>query len=232
MKKPMAKLNKSIKNIDNILYNKIPITFNPCYALYIVFQFVTYTFFSRVSMDYNLHWWTPQLWIDLSVPLVIPMVIPYVLYGPLILIPIFIPMKKMKEKMLSLSLAIASICTYILSFTISISVNSRIPLFDQEQGFLLDILTWIYNHDPNGLYFPSLHVMHSLIIGFYLWEKGSYKRIYLFLAILIATSTVFVKQHFLLDALIGVFVAIGIYYIVPYLSRRILKMQVATNKRT
>ncbi len=226
MKKIITKNLKSIKSFfENVLYRKWPITFNPCYALYIIFQLVTYSFFSKLSIDYNLQWWTPQLWIDLSLPLIVPMVIPYVLYAPLIVLPIFLPMKKSQEKLLSFNLATASVCTYILSFTISVSVASRIPLFDQEGGILLDILTFIYNHDPNGLYFPSLHVMHSLLIGFHLWEKGSYKRIYLFLAMLISASTVFTKQHFLLDALIGVFVAIGIYYIVPYLARRIFKMR-------
>ena len=225
LKKIVKKNLKHIKNVENVLYDKMPIAFNPCYALYIIFQFVTYSFFSKITFHYNLHLWSPQLWIDLSVPLVIPMVIPYILYAPLILLPIFLPMKKNQEKLLAFNLAIASVCTYLLAFTVSISVNSRMPLFDQEEGPLLDILIWIYNHDPNGLYFPSLHVMHSLLIGFHLWKQGSYRRIFLFLAIVISASTVFVKQHFLLDALIGVIAAVCIYYITPYIARRFFKIK-------
>ena len=219
-----------MKSGEEVLYNKIPYI-NPCYALYFIFQLVTFFIFSRLAITYNLHWWTPQLWIDISLPLVMPMVVPYVLYAPFMIMPIFLSMKKTQERFLVLNLSIASVCNYILAFTISSHVHSRVPLFDQEEGILLYILSWIYKNDPNSLYFPSLHVVHSFLIGFHLWESNSYRRIFLFIAIFIAVSTVFVKQHFLLDSLVGVIFAVTVFYLTPYVIRRLFVLKSKYKKK-
>ena len=221
-------MTKLAQRLHQFIEQKIPYI-NPYYSLYIIFQLITYYIFSHSTVHFNLHWWTPQLKIDLYLPLVMPMVIPYVLYAPLVLAPIFLPIRKSREKLLALSLCLVSILNYIFAFTISPHVTARVPLFDQEQGILFEILNWIYNNDPNSLYFPSMHVMHSLLIGFYLWKPRSYRGLFLPCAIVIGASTIFVKQHFLLDALVGVVVAVFVYYFIPYVARDIFKAKWATS---
>jgi len=221
-------MRQDIKNfiisIEKILYHKIPYI-NPWYFLYIIFQLITFFIFSRLSIRFNLELWTPQLDMDMHVPLFMPMVIPYVLYAPFILLPMFLPMKRMQERLLVLNLVLVSVITYISSFTTTTTVSARVPLFDQPEGYLIHILNWIYRADPNSLYFPSLHVAHSLLIGFALWEPRSYRQIFVFIALLISTSTVFVKQHFLLDALFGGLVAIAVFYLTPYLIKFVFRIK-------
>jgi membrane-associated phospholipid phosphatase len=76
-----------------------------------------------------------------------------------------------------------------------------------EVRSLATFLLWLEYHDPSYNHFPSLHVATAWL--FYFACRPAMRRSHLFLALLvgIATSTLFVKQHYLVDVVYGVALA-------------------------
>ena len=114
-------------------------------------------------------------------------------------------------KCLILSLLTASFMNYLFSFTVSLSPSAR-PFLEGEEGLLNFFLSLLYKYDMAGMYFPSLHSLHALLIGLHLWKVDRYGKIFLPCALLVSLSTVFVKQHFISDTLASFVLAPVIYY--------------------
>jgi len=109
----------------------------------------------------------------------------------------------------------------LLCFVIFLSYPSAIDFRPTPQGS--DIFSWlcrfIYSCDRPVNVLPSLHCLHALSIymtTFCSSPLGKHRRWRLFsllLCILICLSTVFVKQHSILDAILGCLIAIFLYCI-------------------
>ena len=183
---------------------------NAIYAGFLLFQFVSYFFVSYLTGKYTLSLWSPWWSLDNSIPFIPFFIIFYFLYYPVMAVPLFLKIKSEDMKYLLFSLLTASFINYFLSFTVSLSPSIR-PSLEGEGGLLIFFLKLLYTYDIAGIYFPSLHSLHSLLIGLHLWKAGPGK-ILLPCALLISLSTVFIKQHFISDTLASLLLAPIIYY--------------------
>ena len=184
---------------------------NAIYAWFLLFQFVSYFCFSHLTGRYTLALWSPWWPLDNFVLFLPFFWIFYALYYPVMAAPLFLKIKSEDMKCLLLSLLTASFINYFLSFTVSLSPSARSSLEGWE-GPLMFFLKWLYTYDTAGLYFPSLHSLHSLLISLHLWKTGHYRKLLLPCALLISLSTVFIKQHFISDTLASLLLAPVIYY--------------------
>ena len=76
------------------------------------------------------------------------------------------------------------------------------------------LLSAIYTIDPPHNLFPSLHVS-GILLGFFIYIRKSNKYFILLpLVMVIILSTVFVKQHYFLDIIAGVALALLVYLII------------------
>lgn len=224
---------KIIYQINTYLLQKLKLKVNPYYLLFFIFQIFSYSIFGLLSISYSMNWWTPRVWIDEYIPLT-PFFIPiYLIYYPVLIAPIFLPLTKFKDKQLAVALFLSSWVNYLVSFTIISRIQPRVPILGYE-GIWIDTLKWLYTVDFNALYFPSLHVAHSCLIGLILWKWKTYRMIFLILAVPISISTIFVKQHFILDIVSAILIVGIIYKVVSYFGelsplnlQKILKRKLA-----
>lgn len=202
-------------NATNFL-SKSKFKINPYYTLFFIFQCISYKTFGWLTMNYNLQLWSPHIIWDEHLPLISLFVPIYLIYYLVLFWPLMLSLTKRQDFQLSLSMLIISCINYLISFTVSNEYSPQAII--HQNDILTSILSWIYEVDYKSLYFPSLHAAHSLLIGFYLWKWKGYK-IFLVLAVLISLSTVFVKQHFVLDTIGALCFVLAIYYFMPYILK-------------
>lgn len=71
--------------------------------------------------------------------------------------------------------------------------------------FFSGLLQFIYSCDPPYNAFPSLHVALSAVVAVYfIYIKSKWSWAFVIMASMISISTLFVKQHFIVDVLAGV----------------------------
>jgi len=100
--------------------------------------------------------------------------------------------------------------------------NLRPLIFDRD-NFLVDFMKGFYEFDTNTNVCPSLHVVGSFAVLFGSWNcKGLNsalsRTIFIILTIFISISTVFLKQHSIIDIIVGlvlVFVLLPFAFILP-----------------
>jgi membrane-associated phospholipid phosphatase len=81
------------------------------------------------------------------------------------------------------------------------------PLSDDNLFSWLTALT--YTMDVRGNFFPSQHVILAFLMAFALGhERPNWRRPMLFWASIISISTVFVRQHYVIDVVIGLIMAL------------------------
>ena len=119
-----------------------------------------------------------------------------------------------------------------IGFTFSIIVcvifpngqNLRPEVFTDD-NFMVDMVKALYRVDTNTNVIPSVHVIGAFAGMFGVLTtkkiKSQWIRISsIFLAIMIIISTVFIKQHSVLDIIAGVIVSIIVYYLVYIVIRK------------
>ena len=105
------------------------------------------------------------------------------------------------------------------------------PLEFPRDNFLTDIVGLLYSVDTNTNVCPSLHVGYSIgIASVWLKEKSAskgWKTFVVVAAILICLSTVFIKQHSVIDAFVAIpmcllaeFISSGKSYWLPKIKRK------------
>ena len=177
------------------------------YALFLLFQLSSYFLFGLLTTRYSLNLWSPKERWDELIPFLPFMVIFYVMYLPLMIAPLFLKIRKKDMRTLLLSLVTASLLNYFLSFVVSPFPSPHVHL-EGQSGLLISLLQLIYRHDTAGLYLPSLHVLHPLLIGLlHPALRSGYGKIFLYAVPFTILSTVFVKQHFLWDVLVSIALA-------------------------
>ena len=92
-----------------------------------------------------------------------------------------------------------------------------------RDNILIDLVHFLYNNDTPTNVFPSIHVFATITAHICLVKsphmkelrtRQHIKRISLVLAVLICLSTVFLKQHSVIDALAGALLSFILYFIV------------------
>ena len=149
----------------------------------------------RAVFDVEIPW-------DSGIPFFSFMVIFYILLFPLILIPFFI-VKKHKKIILHY------VIITIISCLIFLALPSSIIRPDlNDNNFFDKILGYIYSVDKPYNLFPSLHASLLALAFVFIFKQNkklSYKLLPLF--ILSFVSTLFIKQHYILDLVAGLLFA-------------------------
>ena len=111
-------------------------------------------------------------------------------------VPLFLKISKKDMKILLLSLVTASLLNYFLSFAVSPFPSPRMNL-EGQNGLLISLIQLIYRFDTVGLYLPSLHVLHPLLIVLlHPALRSGYGKVFFYIVPLTALSTVFCETAF------------------------------------
>lgn len=148
--------------------------------------------------------------IDQKIPFIIPFIFVYVLLYVFVPLPYFL----VKDDSLFRTTAKAylSAFTVIYLFFLFLPGKMALPTIPPD-GIASWLLAFIRSAEHPHNLLPSVHVTMSMLSAL---ACTHYKRIYgiivLPLAVLIAISTIFVKQHYVLDIVAGAVLAFVIYY--------------------
>ncbi len=100
--------------------------------------------------------------------------------------------------------------------------NLRPQAFPRD-NFLIRFIQGFYAFDTNTNVCPSLHCVGSMAVVFASWDTEKLRRFRLpitLLGLLISISTVFVKQHSILDVVCGMALSFSAYLAVYFLPRK------------
>jgi membrane-associated phospholipid phosphatase len=147
--------------------------------------------------------------LDTHIPLVPAFAVPYLLFLPTLVGTIlyaYITDTKFEALALSISIVYAiSYATYLLYQThVPRQVITGHDIFSK-------LVRWTYDHDRpyNGM--PSTHASGSTILAaYYLWTSAQWGWLIAFFCLIVVLSTLFVKQHFVLDAVTGVTLGLAV----------------------
>lgn len=151
--------------------------------------------------------------VDQLIPFTTFFVLFYVLYYPFIVLPLFIHLKK---KTIFRKILAAMMFVTVCSFTTYALYQTEVERpFVQPEGLLYQLVHFIYIFDKPLNVFPSLHVSLTTLAFLVLWK---FKRKIAYYSAPIAggivLSTVFIKQHYVVDVIGGLLLAIISYFII------------------
>lgn len=151
----------------------------------------------------------PELGLDRLIPLVPTWALVYgALYLFLILLPVFV----LQDRDLIDRTVRAYLSVWLLSFAVFILYPTEAPRPDEVEGtgFAAWGLRFLYDADPAYNCFPSLHVAHSFVSAIACARVHRLLgRFAMLCAVLVAISTLFIKQHYVADVLVGSLLAVA-----------------------
>ncbi len=147
-----------------------------------------------------------KTWLDNHIKYSRIFIIPYISLYLYIVYSVFVVNLSIRPLLLTSLIATNTIAT-VFWYLVPNGVNrDKVPV----KNFLDKIANFIYSHDGDTNGFPSGHVFLSLICSYYLFASSS-NFLYLIFGIIIAVSTVYTKQHYVIDILGGIiFGSLGI----------------------
>jgi membrane-associated phospholipid phosphatase len=172
----------------------------------------------------------PQLALDRALPLIPAWAIVYgALYLFLILLPVFVLREDKLIRRTVRAYLLIWITAYVFFFVVYPTAAPR-PEKVVGAGFAVWGLRALYSSDPPYNCFPSLHVAHSFVSALVCFHV--HRRLGVIATVsatLVAVSTLFTKQHYVLDVVAGVLLAVVAYGIflrghsdpIPGFDRRI-----------
>jgi membrane-associated phospholipid phosphatase len=187
-----------------------------------------YIFIAQLMPGRTLH--VPELALDRVVPLQPTWALVYgTLYLFLIILPVFVVRQPGHIHRTVLAYLMVWITAYVC-FLVYPTVASR-PADVAGQGFAVWGLRFLYEADPPYNCFPSLHVAHSFVSALTIYRVHREVGIGAALgASLVAVSTLYSKQHYVLDVIAGILLACVAYLVflrdyprekIPELDRRL-----------
>lgn len=113
-------------------------------------------------------------------------------------------------------LAYSVIIVNLIAFVIYLFFQTYVPRESiMDNDFLSGVIRFIYSHDQPYNAFPSLHVaLSSVVATYYVCMKSKWSWAFVAMAALITASTLFVKQHFILDVVSGVVLGVLVTWVV------------------
>lgn len=202
-----------------------PVTI-PMVTLVVLVPF--YIFLAQLMPGRTLY--APELALDRVVPLQPTWALVYgTLYLFLIILPVFVVRQAKHIRRTVLAYLMVWITAYAC-FLVYPTTAPR-PAEVAGQGFAVWGLRFLYEADPPYNCFPSLHVAHSFVSALTIYrvhrEVGIGAAV---CASLVAVSTLYSKQHYVLDVIAGIFLACVAYVVflrnypreqIPELDRRL-----------
>jgi membrane-associated phospholipid phosphatase len=187
-----------------------------------------YIFIAALMPGRTLH--IPELALDRVVPLQPTWAL---VYGSLYLFVILLPVLVVRQEDQIRRTVLAYLMVWIAAYVCFLVYPTRAPRPAQVigEGFAVWGLRFLYSADPPYNCFPSLHVAHSFVsaLACYRVHRGVGTATALCGA-LIAVSTLYTKQHYILDVIAGIFLACVAYAVflrndpreeIPELDRRL-----------
>lgn len=113
-------------------------------------------------------------------------------------------------------IAYALIMINLFSFCVCTFFQTYIPRNPiQDNSIFADLLRFIYDHDQPYNGFPSLHsAMSASLATCFVIRRSKWSWFFIVSALLIIASTLFTKQHFVLDAISGVGLGVLVTWVV------------------
>jgi membrane-associated phospholipid phosphatase len=187
-----------------------------------------YIFIAEMMPGRTLH--VPELALDRIVPLQPTWALIYgALYLFLILLPVLVVRQEEQIRRTVLAYLMVWIAAYVC-FLVYPTMAPR-PAKVIGEGFVLGSLRFLYSADPPYNCFPSLHVAHSFVSA--LTCSRVHRGVGIAAALcasLVGLSTLYTKQHYILDVVAGIFLACAAYGVflrndpreeIPELDRRL-----------
>lgn len=167
------------------------------------------------------NYWVSFMTVDNLIPFCEWFLIPYYMWYPFMgimgLYLLFTDANGFRKFMSFIGLSF--MCAIVIFLIFPNGQDLRPEVFPRD-NILTRAIAGLYRIDTNTNVLPSLHVVGSLAVPFAAQNNGKLKKpwiliILYFIAVLISLSTVFIKQHSLLDGIVAVPYAI-IFYILVY----------------
>lgn len=169
----------------------------------------------------------PELALDRALPLIPAWALVYgALYVFLILLPVFVVRQDELIRRTVYAYLLIWIVAYAFFFVIYPTAAPR-PAKVAGQGFAVWGLRALYGSDPPYNCFPSLHVAHSFVSALATYRVHRRLGIVAVVcATLVAASTLFTKQHYVLDVIAGAAIAAAAYglFLRPYPRERVSEL--------
>lgn len=178
-----------------------------------VFYGVLYFSINRFNASRGEQYFYPEIGLDSHIPFIWWMIFPYVTYYFFFLFPFFV---EQTEKQLTRSIIFTQITILptLLAFLIFLVMPVEVDLRDQiiTQNRAAEVsMNLLHGVDTAWNGWPSLHILHSTFITiFFLKNFPDHKRARLLVFTLyvgLALSTLFTKQHYLMDFFGGLAIA-------------------------
>ena len=151
--------------------------------------------------------YVPEVALDRAIPLVPAWALVYgALYLFLILLPVFVVRQDGHIRRTVYAYLLIWLTAYV--FFAVYPTNAPRPARVIGEGFAMWGLRALYSSDPPYNCFPSLHVAHSFVSAWTCFRV--HRRLAMFATVcaaLVALSTLFTKQHYVLDVIAGVLLA-------------------------
>lgn len=134
-------------------------------------------------------------------------------------------------------------CYIILSYTIATlififfpTMQELRPLEFERNNFLTEFMKGFYKFDTNTNVLPSLHVVGSFAVLYGSWNckgmsSGFIRFIMTVQTILISISTVFLKQHSIIDIIVGLILSLALMPVATWLTNKLSQKENSAKPR-
>lgn len=157
-----------------------------------------------------------EIIIDKYIPFIPPLIIPYLTLYLFITVSFILLWPKIIFESFVVALLVVNLSAAIFWYRFPNGVKRPVV---KGKSWLLSLVRLAYNHDKEGNAFPSAHVYYSTVCAIYLWQ--AFPQIGWPVIVwggTISISTVFVKQHYLIDILGGLFWAFTARFLAKFLT--------------
>lgn len=151
-----------------------------------------------------------RTWVDMHIPFEPLFAVPYLLFLPIFwLVVVWALLRRVQFVQLALTLLLV----FLVSDLVYLTFQTHVPRPTQVgHGLGPSLVRFIYSNDKpyNGL--PSEHASMATIMALFLFViRSKWRYVAVAFSLLVIASTFFVKQHFVLDAVAGIALAIAAF---------------------
>ncbi len=149
------------------------------------------------------------------IPFIPEFIYPYYIYFPFMLL--VVPISATRLQFYHVVTAFAVLETTAISTFILLPTKMIRPSVEPI-NWTYQLVYGIFSVDPGYNLLPSLHVGHSVLVSvfFYVYQRRFFVPVFI-VAISICLSTIFIKQHYVIDIPFGVLYALTAYNLAKYL---------------
>lgn len=200
------------------------------HALWLLYLPFYFSLFYLAENYVSTNYWASYTPLDDRIPFIEEFVIAYIIWFPAVwgvgIFLLFADPDAFRRYIWSL----------MIGYTFSLAVffifpngqNLRPVAFENHNAFTVMVQSF-YTHDTNTNVLPSMHVIGASAVAFAFFDARILRKLWLQIPIVIITilidlSTVFIKQHSILDVWAGLAVSVAIYLVI---YRVIKKKQIA-----